>query len=70
MMRPMEALGRSLQVVGLVIVPMALLYYFARGNRSGAEGASEAQLMFGELFILALGAGVFWLGNYLVKTRS
>jgi hypothetical protein len=55
-------LGRVLQLFGLIVVPMALSYYFL--NR-GVE--SEAKLMFGELTILALGATAFLLGTSLLK---
>jgi hypothetical protein len=58
-------LGRLLQLFGLIIVPMALWYYFL--NR-GME--SEAKLMFGELTILALGATAFILGTSLIRKSS
>ena len=58
----MQSVGRVLQIFGLVIVPMALIYYFDHRSQ-----ASEARLMYGELMILALGAAIFVLGNYLVK---
>ena len=50
---------------GLVIVPMALIYYFSNHGR-----ASEASLMFGELSILAIGAASFWIGNVLLNKES
>jgi hypothetical protein len=51
---------------GLVIVPMALIYYFSNQGRT-----SEAKLMFGELSILAIGATSFFVGNVLLgKQRS
>ncbi len=43
---------------------MALVYYFGNPGHTG-----ERQLMVGELTILAVGAGTFFLGNYLVKKR-
>jgi hypothetical protein len=55
-----QSLGRFLQLFGLVLVPMALIYYFTRQGR-----ADESELMFGELSILAVGAGVFLLGKRL-----
>ena len=61
----MPVLGRSLQLFGLIIVPMALCYYwFNRG------AASEMKLMFGELAILAVGAASFLLGTRLLRGRS
>ena len=58
----MQPLGRFLQVLGLVIVPTALFYYaFGKGR------ASESQLMFGELGLLALGALVFLMGRALQR---
>ena len=58
----MRTLGVVLQFLGLVIVPMALMYYWR--NR-GLE--SEAQLMFGELTILAVGATLFLLGRSIAR---
>ena len=58
----MQTLARSLQLFGLTVVPMALLYYWFNRGR-----ASEAKLMFGELMILAVGAVSFLLGNSLLK---
>jgi hypothetical protein len=58
----MHTVGRALQMFGLVIVPMALIYYFSNQGR-----ASEASLMFGELSILAIGAASFWIGNVLLN---
>ena len=46
----MQTFGRILQLFGLIVVPMALFYYWANRGR-----ASEAKLMFGELIILAVG---------------
>lgn len=46
---------------GLIIVPMALIYYFSNQGR-----ASEAKLMAGELSILAIGAASFLLGKVLL----
>jgi hypothetical protein len=59
---PMLALGRALQFLGLVIVPMALMFYFRRQGE-----APESELMFGELAILALGAGIFLAGQQIAK---
>ena len=61
--RTMHTLGRSLQLFGLIIVPMALLYYVSNRGQ-----ASEAKLMFGELSILLLGAVTFLLGRSLAKS--
>ncbi len=60
----MVALGKLLQLFGLIIVPMALLFYFTQEGR-----ASEARLMFGELMILALGALCFLAGRALARPR-
>ncbi len=58
----MDALGRLLQLFGLLIAPMGLFYYaFNRGR------ASEAKLMQGELSLLALGALAFLLGRSMAK---
>ncbi len=58
----MHTCGRILQLFGLIIVPMALLYYVSQQGR-----ASEAKLMLGELSILGIGACAFVLGNTLLK---
>ncbi len=50
---------------GLVIVPMALIYYFSNQGR-----ASEARLMFGELSILAIAVASFCIGNVLLSRES
>jgi hypothetical protein len=57
-----QLLGRFLQLLGLVVVPMALFYYFDK-----REIASESTLMFGELMILACGALAFGLGTFLLR---
>ena len=61
----MATIGRLLQLFGLIIVPMALWYYFL--NR---DMESEGKLMFGELMILALGATAFLLGTSLLRKSS
>ncbi len=58
----MEMLGRALQLFGLIVVPMALIYYFANEGR-----ADESTLMFGELMILGVGAASFLIGNVLLR---
>jgi len=58
----MHKVGKLLQLFGLVIVPMALLYYFSNQGR-----ASEGRLMFGELLILACGALCFVAGRALSR---
>ncbi|MCZ6794960.1 MAG: hypothetical protein O7J95_15250 [Planctomycetota bacterium] len=58
----MQAFGRTLQFFGLVLVPMALIYYFSNQGLT-----AEAELMTGELTILAVGAGIFLVGNVMVK---
>ena len=58
----MTRLGTLLQLFGLVIVPMALLYYFSNQGR-----ASEGRLMFGELLILAFGVLCFLAGKALAR---
>ena len=60
----MQALGKLLQFLGLVIVPMALLYYVTEKGQ-----VSDSKLMFGELSILALGALVFLLGRAIARER-
>ncbi|MBI4601945.1 MAG: hypothetical protein HY721_08280 [Planctomycetes bacterium] len=59
----MAALGKALQLLGLVVVPMGLLYYFTNQGRMG-----EAKLMFGELAILAFGATCFVLGRAISRS--
>ncbi len=56
----MATLAKLLQLLGLVIVPMALLYYAF--NR---ERVQESKLMFGELLLLGLGSLVFLVGRSL-----
>jgi hypothetical protein len=56
--------GKLLQLFGLIIVPMALLYYVSNRGR-----ASEARLMFGELLIVGLGAACFLAGRALSGRR-
>lgn len=58
----MNALGKILQLLGLVIAPMALFYYWAHRGQ-----ASEAKLMFGELTLLGFGVVVFLLGRSLER---
>jgi hypothetical protein len=57
----MQSFGRLLQVLGLVIVPMALVYYIA-----GRGQVCDSKLMFGELTILAVGALLFLIGKALL----
>ena len=61
----MQVLGRALQLFGIVVVPMALIYYFSQVGQKG-----ESELMFGELAILMLGAGCFWIGNTILGRGS
>lgn len=61
----MQTLGKALQMFGLIIVPMALIFYFSNQGR-----LTEARLMFGELSILAIGAASFFIGNVLLKKAS
>ncbi|HLU50510.1 MAG TPA: hypothetical protein VK116_20575 [Planctomycetota bacterium] len=58
-----QAIGRTFQFLGLVLVPMALLYYFQHQGQT-----SETELMYGELMILAIGAGIFWTGHCLARS--
>lgn len=58
----MQSLGRFLQILGLVVVPMALFYYFDK-----RDIASESTLMFGELMILLCGALAFGVGTFLLR---
>ena len=53
----MYTLARFLQMIGLIIVPMALFY----GLRGGDARGVATQ----ELIIMAVGAGVFLLGRVL-----
>ncbi len=50
---------------GLVIGPMALIYYF-----SNQGIVSVARLMFGELSILAIAVASFCIGNVLLSKES
>lgn len=59
----MAALSKLLQFLGLVIVPMAIFYYWFH-----REEANESKLMFGELGILGLGAAIFMLGRSLHRS--
>ncbi len=61
----MHLIGRTLQLFGLIIVPMALIYYFQHQGQ-----ASESTLMFGELSILAIGAASFWVGSLFLNKTS
>ena len=61
----MATIGRLLQLFGLIIVPMALWYYFLNWDME-----SEGKLIFGELMILALGATAFLLGTSLLRKSS
>ena len=61
----MHTIGRSLQMFGLVIGPMALIYYFSNQGL-----ASDARLMFGELSILAIAVVCFCIGNVLLGKES
>ena len=61
----MQILGRVLQIFGLCVVPLALIYYFSLlGQRD------ERELMTGELLILVVGAVSFWLGHLLSRGRG
>lgn len=59
-----RALGRFLQACGLIIAPMALLYYIENAGR-----AAEGRLASMELLILATAAGIFILGRLLEGGR-
>ncbi len=61
----MHTFGRALQLFGLIIGPMALIYYF-----SNQGIVSEARLMFGELSILAIAVASFCIGNVLLSKES
>jgi hypothetical protein len=54
----MQALGRFLEALGVVVVPMALVL----GWRTGSMRA--------ELLVLAAGAALFWLGRALAQRRG
>lgn len=58
----MHTLARLLQLFGLIVVPMALYYYWLNRHIE-----SEAKLMFGELAILLVGAASFLLGTSLLR---
>lgn len=49
--------ARFLQMIGLLIVPMALFY--------GMEGGDTRGIAMRELVIMAIGAGIFVLGRAL-----
>lgn len=57
-----RAVGRFLQACGLVLAPMALLYYFENAGR-----ANEGELAKNELLILASAAGIFILGRIIER---
>lgn len=61
----MQSFGRLLQLLGLVIVPLALVYYVAG---SGGQ-LSDEKLMVGELTILAVGALLFLIGKTLLGRK-
>jgi len=61
----MQMFGRALQVFGLILVPMALVYYFAEQGK-----VDESKLMFGELMILAGGATSFWVGKMMLDRAA
>ncbi len=54
----MGTLSKLLQLLGLVVVPMAISYYAFNRDR-----VSETKLMFGELSLLALGSMLFLVGR-------
>ena len=56
----METMGRSLQVLGLVLLPAGLFY--------GFEGGPNAMSL--ELGFLAAGAAVFLIGLKLQRRRG
>jgi hypothetical protein len=58
----MYTLARLLQLFGLIVVPMALCYYWLNRHIE-----SETKLMFGELAILLVGAASFLLGTSLLR---
>ena len=58
---PMYTLARFLQMVGLLVVPMALFY--------GMQGGDARGVAMRELTIVAAGAAAFILGRYL-ETKS
>ena len=51
----MQMLGRFMEALGLVIVPLALVIGPAAGS------------MYQELMVMAVGAAVFWIGHRLTK---
>jgi hypothetical protein len=50
-----QTLGRFMEALGIVIVPVALLV------------GHVARSMYQELMVLAVGAAIFWCGHYLAK---
>ena len=50
----MQSFGYALQVLGLVVVPMSFFY---------------SDIRYGQLAVLAIGAGIFFVGNRFVKTN-
>ena len=61
----MQTFGRALQIFGLILVPMALVYYFSEQGK-----VDESKLMFGELMILAGGAACFWVGKMMLDRAA
>jgi branched-subunit amino acid transport protein len=57
----MRALGRFLQFVGLIVLPLALVLSMLPSRRGDEKLLSTGQ----ELMALVLGAAVFWIGRLL-----
>jgi hypothetical protein len=60
----MQSFGRLLQMLGLVIVPLALVYYVA-----GSGTVRDSKLMVGELTILGVGVLFFLIGRTLSGSK-
>lgn len=60
----MASLGRSLQIVGLILAPLGLVHY-----AWGVGRFPEASLMNWELGLLFVGAICFLLGQRLARER-
>jgi len=62
MISPMYTLGRLLQLLGIVLAPMALFYYFFHQGE-----LSESKLLMGELSILFAAAAIFLVGSFFLR---
>ena len=59
------SLGRMLMLLGLLLLPLALIYGFSQGG-----GLNAMRAMYVELGCLMLGYGLFAIGRRMEKSRS